>query len=113
MSLGVYRLDDYTTTTNSESEQALLDGFAGMLEDGGLTVTVVPEIQRVKYAKNFWNVAFSSIGGFSAYPLAIRPSGMQTPPAPASKIAGGHEPCSHAKNKNRPAHLSQTHRTLP
>ena len=60
--MGVYRLDDYTTATNSEGEQALLDGFAGLLEDGGSTVTVVSEIQRVKYAKNFWNVAFSSIG---------------------------------------------------
>ena len=81
MSLGVYRLDNYTTTTNSESEQALLDGFAGMLEDGGLTVTVVPEIQRVKYAKNFWNVAFSSIGALTRHsPAAI----ISLPPAAAA-----------------------------
>jgi len=60
VSLGVYRHNDYTTTTNTAEEEAPLQDFAAMLEKGGSTVTVVPEIQRVKFAKNFWNLAFAS-----------------------------------------------------
>ena len=84
MSLGVYRLDDYTTATNSEGEQALLDGFAGLLEDGGSTVTVVSKIQRVKYAKNFWNVAFSSIGALTRH----SPAAIISLPPPAAASSG-------------------------
>lgn len=60
MSLGVYRHNDYTTTTNTAEEEALLQDFRAILEGGGSTVTVVPEIQRLKFAKNFWNLAFAS-----------------------------------------------------
>jgi 2-dehydropantoate 2-reductase len=40
-----------------------------MLERGGSTITVVPEVQRVKFFKNFWNVAYSSIASLTRYPL--------------------------------------------
>lgn len=58
--LGAYRHNDYTTTTNTAEEEAILQDFGTMLKDGGSTVTVVPEIQRLKFAKNFWNLAFAS-----------------------------------------------------
>ena len=60
VSLGIYR-PDYTITTNTSSEETILTEFCNMLEKGGSTVKVVPEIQRVKFAKNFWNLSFSTI----------------------------------------------------
>lgn len=56
----MYRPGDYTTSTNSPEEATLLEDFGKLLEAGGTTLTVVSEIQRIKFAKNFWNVAFSS-----------------------------------------------------
>ena len=65
----------FTTTTNTPAEQALLDDLANMLLKGGSTVTVVPEIQRKKFAKNFWNVGFSSFATLTGYtvPALFRP----------------------------------------
>ena len=45
---------------NTPEEQAILDDIGGILSAGGSEITIVPEIQRQKFAKNFWNVAFSS-----------------------------------------------------
>jgi len=59
--LGVYRHQDYRTTTNTQEEGALLQDLANLLEAGGSTVGVVPEIQRAKFTKNFWNVVFASV----------------------------------------------------
>src|ERR1700733_11954578 len=56
----MYRFNDFTTEKNSPSEAAILGEIGGILEAGGSTITVVSEIQRKKFAKNFWNVAFSS-----------------------------------------------------
>ena len=56
----MYRFNDFTTEKNSPREAAILREIGGILEGGGSTITVVPEIQRKKFAKNFWNVAFSS-----------------------------------------------------
>ncbi|KAA1474388.1 6-phosphogluconate dehydrogenase C-terminal domain-like protein [Dentipellis sp. KUC8613] len=81
VSMGVYRHDDFTTASNSESEGSLLNDFGGLLEAGGSTVTIVPEIQRVKFAKNFWNVAFSSIASLTRHPLTavFRPPTVSNP----------------------------------
>lgn len=59
--MGVYRHENYTTTVNSPEEASLLQDIGGILEKGGASTSIVPEIQRVKFSKNFWNVAFSSI----------------------------------------------------
>ncbi|THH12646.1 hypothetical protein EW146_g7503 [Bondarzewia mesenterica] len=69
VSMGTYRFNDFTTTTNTESEQALLSDFADVLSTGGSTVSVVPEIQRVKYAKNMWNAVFASVASLTRHPL--------------------------------------------
>ena len=76
MSLGIYR-PDCTVTTNTPAEEALLADFYDMLEKGGTTVNIVPEIQRVKFAKNLWNLTFSSISTLVGYRL---PAIFRAPP---------------------------------
>jgi 2-dehydropantoate 2-reductase len=56
----MYRFNDFTTEQNSPDEAAILKDIGSILEAGGSTITIVPEIQRMKFAKNFWNVGFSS-----------------------------------------------------
>jgi len=56
----MYRFNDFTTEENTPNEVAILEDIGRILEAGGGTVTIVPEIQRMKFAKNFWNVGFSS-----------------------------------------------------
>lgn len=76
VTLGKYRYNDRTTTENTSEEAALLKDLGGILEAGGSTVTIVPEIQRAKFAKNFWNVAFSSFATLTNYrlPAIFRPA---------------------------------------
>ncbi|KAI0037073.1 6-phosphogluconate dehydrogenase [Vararia minispora EC-137] len=69
MSLGMYRYDDYTTAMNTPEEDAILSDLASLLVRGGSTAITVPDIQRVKFTKNFWNVAFSSMSALSRFPL--------------------------------------------
>ncbi|TFY75055.1 hypothetical protein EWM64_g8957 [Hericium alpestre] len=69
ISVGIYRPNDFTTTQNSESEASLLADFGDVLKEGGSEVTIVPEIQRIKFAKNFWNVAFSAVSALTRHPL--------------------------------------------
>ena len=37
-------------------QQEILEDFGGMLTNGGSTVTLVKDIELVKYRKNFWLV---------------------------------------------------------
>ncbi|KAG7451683.1 6-phosphogluconate dehydrogenase C-terminal domain-like protein [Guyanagaster necrorhizus] len=70
--LGMYRYRDFTTIVNTPEEDSILRDIGGMLEKGGSTVTLVSEIQRLRFAKNFWNVAFSSLATLTGYtPTAI------------------------------------------
>ncbi|KAG7095759.1 hypothetical protein E1B28_006464 [Marasmius oreades] len=78
VSLGIYRHNDYTTSENSPEEADILNGIAEVLEKGGSTVKIVPEIQRVKFSKNFWNVAFSSFSTLTDYTL---PAIFRPPPS--------------------------------
>lgn len=70
--MGVYRHKNYTTTKNTPAEEALLQDFGGILAKGGTTTAVVPEIQRMKFAKNFWNVAFASFATLTRYVRPVR-----------------------------------------
>jgi hypothetical protein len=54
MSLGIYRTTPDKRKTNDDIETTILNDFAKTLRDGGADVTVVDEIQSVKYAKNYW-----------------------------------------------------------
>lgn len=81
--MGVYRPNDFTATSNSDSEQALLDDFASLLTEGGSVTTIVPEVQRIKFAKNFWNVCFSSVCTLTRYP-AQAIFRLPSPPSPSS-----------------------------
>ncbi|KAF5392720.1 hypothetical protein D9757_000842 [Collybiopsis confluens] len=73
--LGMYRHNDFTTVVNTNEEAVILDGIASILAKGGSEVAVVPEIQRKKFSKNFWNVAFSSVSALTGYtlPAIFRP----------------------------------------
>ncbi|KAG6380185.1 ketopantoate reductase PanE/ApbA-domain-containing protein [Boletus reticuloceps] len=75
VTLGMYRHGDCLTTSNREEESAILRDFGGMLESGGTELTIVPEIQRHKFAKTFWNIAFSSFSTLtnSTLPAIFRP----------------------------------------
>lgn len=66
--MGVYR-PDCTAASNTPSEEALLTEFHEMLTRGGSNATIVPEIQRVKFAKNFWNLSWSSTATLVGHPL--------------------------------------------
>jgi len=75
VTLGVYRHMDHTTEANTPEESALLQDFGSILEAGGTTLTIVPEIQRMKFAKNIWNVAFASFATLTnnTLPAIFRP----------------------------------------
>ncbi|KAF5325539.1 hypothetical protein D9619_009858 [Psilocybe cf. subviscida] len=82
LALGVYRHENYTATENSPEEASLLQDIGNILEKGGATISIVPEIQRVKFSKNFWNVAFSSIATLTQYTL---PAIFRSPPRYSSE----------------------------
>ncbi|KIM92351.1 hypothetical protein PILCRDRAFT_120332 [Piloderma croceum F 1598] len=84
VSMGIYR-PDCTITTNTVTEELILAEFYNMLEKGGSTVKIVPEIQRVKFIKNLWNVSFSAITTLVGYRL---PAIFRAPP----KIGEQYEP---------------------
>ena len=52
--MGLYKPGNYSDTSQTTEEKELLEDFGGMLEKGGSTITLAPEIQRLKYTKNFW-----------------------------------------------------------
>jgi len=82
ITIGMYRHKDFTTTVNTPQETAILEDISGILTSGGSDITIVPEIQRMKFSKNFWNVAFSSFATLTNYrlPAMFRgpPSGSQS-----------------------------------
>ncbi|KAG6884814.1 hypothetical protein C0993_008033 [Termitomyces sp. T159_Od127] len=80
--IGVYRHNDFTTVTNTAAEAALLEDLSAILTAGGTSVTIVPEVQRQKFSKNFWNVAFSSCATLTRYRL---PALFRQPPSDPSK----------------------------
>lgn len=97
VSIGLYKPGNYSDTSQSPEEIQLLEDRGGMLEAGGSTVTLAPEIQRLKYTKNFWylcrsnpmgkhslisihrirNLGFASFATLSRYTL---PAIFQNPP---------------------------------
>ena len=52
--MGIYR-EELNILTNSPEEAAVLSDFGNILSAGGTDVTIVPEIQRVKFLKNCYN----------------------------------------------------------
>lgn len=58
--MGIYRPTNFTATQNTPAEAEILDDLASLLRAGGSQVTVVPEIQRVKFAKNMWNAVLGA-----------------------------------------------------
>ncbi|KAH0831189.1 hypothetical protein J3R83DRAFT_13767 [Lanmaoa asiatica] len=86
VTIGIYRHGDHLTTSNTEAEFAILRDFGDMLEAGGTELTIVPEIQRHKFAKTFWNIAFSSFSTLTNSPLTA----IFRPPPCSSDEGQGH-----------------------
>ncbi|KAG1721235.1 ketopantoate reductase PanE/ApbA-domain-containing protein [Suillus paluster] len=76
LTIGMYRHGDHLTTTNSPEEYAILADFGTMLEAGGSEAIIVTEIQRKKFAKTMWNIAFSSFSTLTG----SSPAAMFRPP---------------------------------
>ncbi|KAG6917737.1 hypothetical protein DXG01_001273 [Tephrocybe rancida] len=75
VSIGMYRHNDFTTDTNTPPEAAILEDLSTILTAGGSNVQVAPEVQRRKFSKNFFNVAFSSFTTLTGHsvPALFRP----------------------------------------
>lgn len=58
MHIGMYKPDEIqisSTGFRDEEEKATLDEIAELMKAGGSAeVTVVSEVQRIKFRKNFW-----------------------------------------------------------
>lgn len=72
--------------SNTEEECAILHDFGDMLAAGGSDLTIVPEIQRHKFAKTFWNIAFSSFSTLTNSPLTAI---FRPPPLPPGNADEG------------------------
>ena len=52
--MGLYKHGNFADVSQTPEEVNLLNDFGGMLVAGGSEVTLVPEIQRHRFRKNFW-----------------------------------------------------------
>jgi len=84
VSLGVYRPSS-TKTKNTPEETALLSDFEHILAAGGSQTSIVPEIQRIKYSKNFWNACLGITAALTRFPLTaiFRPPHLEPGAAPS------------------------------
>lgn len=57
MQIGAYRSTP-NVLTNTPEESAILNSIGDVLKAGGTDLTIVPEIQRIKFEKNMWNTIF-------------------------------------------------------
>ncbi|KAL0566000.1 hypothetical protein V5O48_016019 [Marasmius crinis-equi] len=80
--IGAFRPGTVTITNNDAEETEILNELKGILEAGGGTVEIVPEIQRRKLEKNMLNLGFATLATLSNHPIhtIFRP-----PPDPDSK----------------------------
>lgn len=106
--MGIYR-PSTTCTSNTASEEAVLDEFAEILKSGGSEVTVVPEIQRHKFSKNFWNCVLGASAALVRYPLPsiFRPRHRDpgqdtTEPGTESTTGAGNDEPLHAATSDVP-----------
>jgi len=95
MTLGVYRYDDPLSASVTPDETAFLSAFASLVVAGGSAATVVPDIQRLKFAKNLWNIAFSSAGVLTRAPLDALFSPPAAPAHPPPAVAQGARIAAH------------------
>ncbi|KAK1228492.1 hypothetical protein PQX77_008471 [Marasmius sp. AFHP31] len=65
LTIGVFRPGVFNITHASEEEANVLNDLEAILEAGGTSVTVVPEIQRRKLEKNMLNLAFATFATLS------------------------------------------------
>ncbi|KAJ3728883.1 ketopantoate reductase PanE/ApbA-domain-containing protein [Lentinula raphanica] len=84
LDIGVYRPNDYTTIINSPVEQQTLDQFKDLFYVCASYITIYPEIQRKKFAKNILNIAYAGCACLTRYSLTslYRPPPTDTPYEP-------------------------------
>ncbi|KAF5372861.1 hypothetical protein D9758_001753 [Tetrapyrgos nigripes] len=75
LEIGIYRHEDNTTLVNSADELKILDPIATILKRGGGIVEIAGEIQRKKFAKDYFNIAYASFATLTNYtvPAIFRP----------------------------------------
>ncbi|KAF7969656.1 hypothetical protein HWV62_26696 [Athelia sp. TMB] len=83
MSIGVYQP---SPANDSSPAPSYLNDFHEMLLKGGADSTIVPSIYYLKFAKNFWNIAWSSVTTLTGYPL---PSLWRPPPKDGEMYESG------------------------
>ena len=70
MSLGVYRpAATSLVVENTPAEANLVGEFTDIIAHGGSEVTIVHEIQRVKFAKNMWNGVLGASSALTRFSL--------------------------------------------
>lgn len=95
--------------TNSSTEESILSEFGDMLKLGGTELTIVPEIQRIKFLKNMWNCIFGPIAALSQNtPSAIfRPP--ETPNEGTTRVSDAKELESGTGTLDDPSDLPFSH----
>ncbi|KAL0067443.1 hypothetical protein AAF712_005430 [Marasmius tenuissimus] len=81
LTIGVFRPGVFNITHDSEEEANVLNDLEVILEAGGTSITVVPEIQRRKLEKNMLNLAFATFATLSNHPIHTL---FRPPPDPNS-----------------------------
>ncbi|KIJ37084.1 hypothetical protein M422DRAFT_69495 [Sphaerobolus stellatus SS14] len=69
LSAGIYRPSFSPDVKNSPEEALILQEFAALFKGTDNKVTVLDEVQRVKFKKNFWNAGLGSSSALTRYPL--------------------------------------------
>lgn len=66
---GFYRPSYSPDVKNSPEEAAILEDFKKLFEGSTSSLTLLDEVQRVKFRKNFWNAALGTTSSLIRYPL--------------------------------------------
>ena len=105
--MGIYR-PTTTNTSNTPAEEAVLEEFGGMLSAGGSDVTIFPEIQRIKFSKNFWNCILGATAALSRLPL----SAIFRPPHKDPGASGEPEASNGADTTQQAIHFTSSQKAV-
>ncbi|THV08024.1 6-phosphogluconate dehydrogenase C-terminal domain-like protein [Dendrothele bispora CBS 962.96] len=95
LEIGIYRHEDNFTLVNSAAELEILDGIAGILKEGGGTIEIAGEIQRKKFAKDYFNMGYATFSTLTSYTV---PAFFRPPPSDPSLH---YSPYVHPKTADR------------
>ncbi|KAI0693383.1 ketopantoate reductase PanE/ApbA C terminal-domain-containing protein [Cerioporus squamosus] len=117
VSMGIYRRTNVAAAENTPAEAALLEELAALLREGGSEVTVVPEIQRVKFAKNMWNAVLGASAALAREslraffrPLECEPGHVDSYPGESSQTQARLGRREGGRSENEPQTESESER---